>query len=180
MDQNQIAWNQKAAQQIIGNLEQRCMEGSYAPTASQALEEVLAMIPRGGSVFRCGSITTTSMGLWERIAALPGVTIIDPYQPGLTPQEYMELRHEGLDADVMIASCNAITMDGRLVNLDGLGNRVAAMMFGPAKVILVVGMNKVAPERRLTRSASATKRLARSMGYAPTAGLLNASVTCGA
>jgi len=86
------------------------MEGSYAATASQALEEVLTMIPRGASVFRCGSITTTSMGLWEKMAALPGVTIIDPYQPGLTPEEYLALRHKGLNADVMIASCNAITM----------------------------------------------------------------------
>jgi hypothetical protein len=48
-------------------------------------------------------------------------------------------------ADVMIASTNAITLDGKLVNLDGMGNRVAAMAFGPKKVILVVGMNKVAP-----------------------------------
>jgi hypothetical protein len=46
----------------------------------------------------------------------------------------------------MIASTNAITLDGKLVNLDGMGNRVAAMAFGPRKVILVVGMNKVAPD----------------------------------
>jgi hypothetical protein len=58
----------------------------------------------------------------------------------------MELRRQGLLADVMIASSNAITLDGRLVNLDGSGNRVAAMTFGPKKVILVVGMNKVAPD----------------------------------
>jgi len=49
-------------------------------------------------------------------------------------------------ADFMIASSNAITLDGKLVNLDGMGNRVAAMAFGPQKVILMVGMNKVAPD----------------------------------
>ena len=108
-------------------------------------EEVLAMIPHGATVFRCGSLSTTSMGLWTRIAALPKVNIIDPYVHGITLQESVVERRKGLTADIMISSSNAITLDGRLVNLDGLGNRVAAMMFGPKKVILVVGMNKVAP-----------------------------------
>jgi hypothetical protein len=58
----------------------------------------------------------------------------------------MARRRRGLGADVMIASTNAITLDGRLVNLDGMGNRVAAMIFGPAKVILMVGTNKVFPD----------------------------------
>ncbi len=62
----------------------------------------------------------------------------------MTPAEGIALRRQGLTADVMVASSNAITLDGRLVNLDGMGNRVAAMSFGPAKVVLVVGMNKVA------------------------------------
>ena len=146
MDKNQLDWNQKTAQQIIENLEERRLAGSYAPTAAQALEEVLAMIPRKVSVYRCGSVTTTSMGLWKRIATMPEVRIIDPFQHGITHEESLEVRREGLSADIMIASSNAITLDGRLVNLDGLGNRVAAMMFGPAKVILVVGMNKVAPD----------------------------------
>ena len=146
MDKNQISWNEKAAQQIILNLEKRRMEGSYAATAAQAIDEVLAMIPHGATVYRCGSITTTSMGLWKRIAALPKVNIIDPFKQGLTPQESLAERRRGLNADIMIASSNAITLDGRLVNLDGLGNRVAAMMFGPEKVILLLGMNKVAPD----------------------------------
>ncbi|MFZ0931344.1 MAG: lactate utilization protein [Syntrophobacteraceae bacterium] len=146
MDKTQMSWNQKTAQHLIENLERRRMEGSYAETAAEALEEVLAMIPHGATVFRCGSITTTSMGLWQRIAALPKVNIIDPYRHGITLEESVVERRKGLNADVMISSSNAITLDGRLVNLDGLGNRVAAMMFGPKKVILVVGMNKVASD----------------------------------
>jgi hypothetical protein len=146
MDKNQVSWNERTAQQIIQNLEKRRMEGSYAATSAQAIEEVLAMIPHGAAVYRCGSITTTSMGLWKRIAVLPEVNIIDPFEHGLTPQESLAARRKGLTADIMIASSNAITLDGRLVNLDGLGNRAAAMMFGPEKVILVLGMNKVAPD----------------------------------
>ena len=146
MDQHQVEWNEKVARKIIKNLEKRRMAGSYTATADQAKDEILEMIPTGATVFRCGSMSAVGMGLWDSIAALPEVTLIDPYRPELPPEEAMELRRRGLTADVMIASTNAITLDGRLVNLDGMGNRVAAMAFGPKKVILVVGMNKVAPD----------------------------------
>ena len=146
MDAHQIVWNEKVAKDIINHLEKRRMEGSYASTVSQAKDEIVAMIPQGATVFRCGSMTTVGMGLWEEITKLPGVEVIDPYQPGLSTEESLGLRHKGMMADVMIASSNAVTMDGKLVNLDGMGNRVAAMTFGPKKVILVVGMNKVAPD----------------------------------
>jgi hypothetical protein len=146
MDQHQVDWNAKVARKIIKNLEKRRMAGSYTAGTDQALGEVVEMIPPGATVFRCGSMTAVGMGLWEAIAALPEVDLIDPYRPELSPAEGLELRRRGLTADVMIASTNAITLDGKLVNLDGMGNRVAAMAFGPKKVILVVGMNKVAPD----------------------------------
>ena len=146
MDQHQTEWNEKVARKIIKNLEKRRMAGSYTATADLARDEILEMIPPGATVFRCGSMSAVGMGLWDSIAALPEVAMIDPYRPELSPEEAMQLRRRGLTADVMIASTNAITLDGRLVNLDGMGNRVAAMAFGPKKVILVVGMNKVAPD----------------------------------
>jgi len=146
MDKHQIAWNEKVAKDIIGHLEKRRMEGSYSPSGVQAGEEVVAMIPEGSSVYRCGSMTTAGIGLWEKIAERSDLRVINPYAAGLTPEQAMELRRQGLLADVMIASSNAITLDGKLVNLDGSGNRVAAMTFGPKKVILIVGMNKVVPD----------------------------------
>lgn len=146
MDQNQQSWNAKVAEKIIKNLEKRRLAGVYVETAVQAKAAILAMIQPGTTVFRCGSMTATDMGLWEEINQLSDVKLIDPYQPGLSPEEGLELRRQGLAADYMVASSNAITLDGRLVNLDGIGNRVAAMAFGPGKVILVVGMNKVAPD----------------------------------
>jgi hypothetical protein len=146
MDEHQVAWNEKVADKLIKNLEKRRMEGSYAATASQAKDEVVAMIPPGSSVFRCGTMTATYAGLWESIASLPDVNLIDPYEPGIPPEEGLERRRQGMSADFMIAGSNAITLDGKLVNLDGMGNRVAAMSFGPKKVILMVGMNKVAPD----------------------------------
>jgi hypothetical protein len=146
MDEHQVAWNEKVAEKLIKSLEKRRMEGSYASTASQAKDEVVAMIPPGSSVFRCGTMTATYAGLWESIASLPDVNLIDPYEPGIPPEEGLERRRQGMSADFMIAGSNAITLDGKLVNLDGMGNRVAAMSFGPKKVILMVGMNKVAPD----------------------------------
>ena len=146
MDAHQTIWNEKVAKEVIANLEKRRMGGSYVPTAAQAIREIVEMIPAGSTVSRCGSMSAVEMGLWEEIAKLPDVKIIDPFQPDLSPAESMELRRQGMSADVMIASSNAITLDGKLVNLDGMGNRVAAMTFGPEKVILVVGVNKIVPD----------------------------------
>lgn len=139
-------YNEKSALQIIKELEKKRMAGSYAPTIKQAKEEVLRMIPEGSTVFRCGSSSLVEMGLWEALKTLPKVTVIDPYLPEYSPEEGLNQRRKGLSADIMISSTNAITLNGTLVNLDGMGNRVAAMAFGPRKVILVVGMNKVSPD----------------------------------
>jgi L-lactate utilization protein LutB len=146
MDTYQRHWGESVVKKIIHHLEKRRMAGSYAPTAMDATDMILAMIPEGSTVYRCGSMTATNMGVWEKIAAIPGIAIIDPYLPGTTPEEGLELRRKGMSADIMIAGSNAITLDGKLVNLDGMGNRVAAMAFGPRKVILVMGVNKIAAD----------------------------------
>ena len=146
MDKNQVAWNEKVAEKLIKKLEKRRMEGSYAATGAQAKEEVIAMITPGAPVYRCGTMTAGEAGLWDAIPKIPEVKLIDPYEPGIPPEEGLERRRQGMTADFMIASSNAITLDGKLVNLDGMGNRVAAMAFGPKKVILMVGMNKVSPD----------------------------------
>jgi L-lactate utilization protein LutB len=146
MDQHQAAWNETVAERIIANLRKRNMEGSYAATAAQAKEEIVAMIPEGVQVYRGGSMSTVELGLWPALARIPGVEVIDPYRAGLSAEEGLAARRRGLTADVMIASTNAVTLDGQLVNLDGRGNRVSALTFGPEKVILAVGMNKVAPD----------------------------------
>ncbi len=146
MDAHQIKFREKLAEHLIKQLTKRRMAASYAPTAAQAREEVVAMIPEGATVSRCGSMSLVEMGLWEALALRKGVEIINPFIPGLSPAEAHAVLRRGLLADYMIASSNALTMDGKLVNLDATGNRVAAMCFGPDKVILVVGLNKVAPD----------------------------------
>ncbi len=146
MDAPQIAYREKLAEQLIKNLTRRRFEASYAPTAAQARDEVVAMIPAGSTVSRCGSMSLVEMGLWEEVAKIPNVEVIDPFAPGVAQEEAFARRQRGLLADFMITSTNALTLDGKLVNLDGLGNRVAGICCGPKKVILVVGMNKVSPD----------------------------------
>jgi len=134
---------EKLAAHLIKQLAHRRIAASYCATASEAKAELLGLIPSPASVVRCGSESAARLGLWDAIRALPGVTLLDPYAPGIAPAEGLELRRQGLLADVMVASSNALTLDGRLVNLDGTSNRVAGMLFGPKKVLLLVGMNKV-------------------------------------
>jgi L-lactate utilization protein LutB len=146
MDTAQIKYREKMAEHLLKHLTKRRMEASYAPTAAQAREEVAAMIPEGATVSRCGSMSLVEMGLWQELAQKKGVKVIDPFIPGLSQEERFNLLRQSLLTDFMITSSNALTMDGKIVNLDGLGNRVAAMCFGPKKVILVIGMNKVTPD----------------------------------
>jgi hypothetical protein len=146
MDIHQMHYREKIAGVLIKNLTRRRMAASYAPTVPQARDEILGMIPPGATVSRTGSMSLVEMGLWDELAKNSSVQIIDPYLPNLAPEVAYDLRRQGLLADIMITSSNALTLDGKIVNLDGLGNRVAAMCFGPKKVILVIGMNKVVPD----------------------------------
>jgi hypothetical protein len=127
MDVHQVNYREKLAKHLIKHLNKRRMEASFAPTAAQAREEIVAMIPAGATVGRCGSMSLVEMGLWEALAKKPGVEVIDPFLPGLSPEEVYALRRRSLLTDYMITSTNALTMDGRLVNLDATGNRVAGI-----------------------------------------------------
>ena len=143
MDAPVLLQREKLSAHIIKQLGLRRMAASYCPTAQAAKDEVLGLIPDSASVLRCGSETVVGLGLWDAIAAKPGVTVMNPYAPGLTPEQAFDVRRKGFMADVLLTSTNALTLDGRLVNLDGACSRVAPMLFGPRKVILLVGMNKV-------------------------------------
>jgi len=138
-----LSQREKLAAHLIKQLNSRRMAASFHPTAQAAKQEMLALIPSPASVARCGSESAGGLDLWAAIAAKPGVTLLDPYALGLSPAQGLEVRRQGLLADVLVTSTNALTLDGRLVNLDGSGNRVAGMIFGPRKVLLLVGMNKV-------------------------------------
>jgi len=132
----------KQAEQIIGNLQRQNIDGRYFDNADEAVEEVCSMIPVGSIVGLGGSVTVTQTGLVEALRKMD-INLLDRFREGVTVEEVDAMRQEGMRSDIFIASSNAITLDGKLVNMDGMGNRVAAMIYGPKKVILVVGMNKV-------------------------------------
>ena len=174
MDRNQQAFYEKTAQQVMTNLKKRRIDSSYAETMDQARNEILAMIPDGSSVYRCGSRTLIEIGFWESLAAKPGIDMVNPFAAGLTQEQSMAERIRGFSSDFLVAGANAITLDGRIVNLDRTGNRVAAMIFGPKKVILAVGMNKVVPD--LDTARTRIKHLAAPI----TAAMVKAKTPCAA
>lgn len=89
-----------------------------------------------------GSVTLNQLGVIDLIRN-SDVHFIDRYEVGLTPEELKKRFRDGLSADVFLTSTNALTMDGCLYNIDGTGNRVAAMIYGPDEVIVIAGLNKI-------------------------------------
>lgn len=92
------------------------------------------------------SMTMTETGLVEEMLGRPGVTVIRTFDPSVPRAELIERRRQALRVDLFAAGVNAVTEDGRLVNLDMVGNRTAGITFGPKNVILFVGRNKIVPD----------------------------------
>jgi L-lactate utilization protein LutB len=141
-------YNKQRAQKVIENLQKRKMNGFYASDKKEALSIVMGLIPRGALVARGDSITLDQIDLLKTLTGRNQNTIIDPFETDAEGRwaEEAERQHmfrETFSADIFIAGTNAVTLDGKLVNIDGAGNRVAAMIFGPGKVILVAGVNKI-------------------------------------
>lgn len=133
--------NEQLAQKMIKNLKRRNFEAFYCPTAAEAVERVSAMIPDGSSVSWGGSMTIRDMGL-TAVLHKRDLTLLDR-DLAETREEAQRIYREAFSADYYLSSVNAISEDGVIVNIDGNGNRVAAITFGPKHVILVAGLNKV-------------------------------------
>jgi L-lactate utilization protein LutB len=136
--------NKARAEKIIRSLEKRNMKGFYYEDSKEAVQHICTLIKEGDLVGLGGSETIIETGLIDELRNLK-IQLLDRYKEGITKADIDRMRTEGLLSDVFIASTNAITLDGKLVNQDGIGNRVACMIFGPEKVIIVTGMNKVVP-----------------------------------
>ena len=109
----------------------------------EELNRYLKSVLQGGKkVAVGGSVTLNQLGVIDLIRE-SDVDFIDRYQEGLTREEMMDKFRESFFADVLITSTNALTMDGCLYNVDGTGNRVSAMIFGPKQVIVIAGLNKI-------------------------------------
>lgn len=133
--------NALLAKTVISNLEKRHFEAYYCPTTAEALQKALQLIPEGSSVGWGGSVTIREMGLTKAIHER-NYTVIDR-DLAKSPEETAELQRKCLTTDYFITSTNAMSEDGILVNIDGNGNRLAAICFGPKNVIVICGINKI-------------------------------------
>lgn len=134
---------EKQAETIIKHLQKRGMEGYYCADSKSAVQKALSLIPEGSTVTWGGSESIKECGLVEALKDAP-VTIWD--RKDVKPEDMKAFYLKAFSANVYLMSSNAITLDGQLVNIDGTGNRIAALTYGPDRVILIVGMNKVCPD----------------------------------
>ena len=134
---------ENTAKTILKNMEKRGFEGSYCATAEDAVKKAMSYVTPGMQVSFGGSMSLFESHLMDALKEKPDITLLDR-STAQSPEEIQEIYHKALSCDCYFMSTNAITMDGELVNTDGTGNRVAALIYGPANVVIVAGMNKVA------------------------------------
>ena len=135
--------NERLAQTIIKNLKRRHIEGFYCATAEETVKKVSELIEDGSSVTWGGTMTVRNLGIPDYLRNRGTLEVLDR-DLAETPEEKLAMYLKAFSTDVYLTSANAISEDGVIVNIDGNGNRVAAITWGPKKVIFVIGLNKVA------------------------------------
>ena len=153
--------NRMLAQKVIKGLASRNMEGCFVETKEEALKKALEIIPEGAKVSWGGATSADEIGLLKAITE--GNYEVRLRDAATTPEERRAAELFAYEADYFLASVNAITEDGILVNIDGNANRVSAIAYGPLHVLFIVGMNKVA--------ADYDAALARARGIAATSNI---------
>ena len=132
---------EKRAKILVKNLQSRHFDAYYCADKEEALKKALELIPEGASVGWGGAMSCEQIGLMKALHA-------GNYRPidrslAKSPEEREQMMRSMLLADVFLTGANGLSLDGQMVNIDGMGNRVAAIVYGPGSVIVVAGMNKV-------------------------------------
>jgi len=130
-------------QNTISNLEKNGFEVLHVKSSTEALHVAKKYIKDGLKIGLGGSTTVAQVGLLDYLLECKNISLINHNEAGIDMAENLKRRREGMLSDLYIASCNAVTQEGELVNADGSGNRVASQIFGPKKVLLLVGTNKI-------------------------------------
>lgn len=143
------AWHLECkAGHLVRKMEKRGFNACYVPTAGEAKKVILGLAPETGVIGLLGSQTMNQLGVYAHFRE-SGRELVDhaTQTKGMSVEEADDYRRRIFTAEAMLASVNAVDEDGRLYNIDGFGNRAAAMIYGPKKVILGIGMNKVSGGR---------------------------------
>jgi len=125
----------------MDSLNQNKIGAKYFETSSEAVDYLLSVIPDDASVGIGGSMTIKTIGIVDRLKDRGNGVLFHWLSENF--EEGNKVRRKAMNADVYMSSTNALTMDGKLVNIDGIGNRVAGMFFGPKRVFIVCGTNKI-------------------------------------
>lgn len=137
MDNNTFKRNELLADVVIKGLKSRNMSGYYAASKADALKLALNLIPEGSSVGKGGTMTCDEIGLTD-VMRNGKYKFIDR-----DAMDRVEASFQNYSADFFLGSVNAMTDDGILINIDGTSDRVSAYAYGPKKLVLIVGMNKI-------------------------------------
>lgn len=142
MDPIKQWWVEERAKKAIERLEAHDFKALFVKDREEAVAEILKHANPAQNVGVGGSVTVRELGILEKLEA-QGNLLFNHWKSGLTKEEVLQVRKAQMTCDLFLSSVNAITLNGELVNIDGIGNRVNATVFGPGKVILVAGYNKI-------------------------------------
>lgn len=154
-----ISWTiDKKIETTIENLKHNHINAKAVSSLDELHDEIKKLIQPGQTVSAGGSMTLFETGVIDLLSG-GDYNYLDRYAEGLKPEDLREVYVQSFNADAYFTSSNALTMEGHLYNIDGNGNRVAAMIYGPKKVIVIVGKNKIvkdleAAETRLKHYAA--------------------------
>lgn len=136
-------YHEALAKTLIENLKKRQIEGFYCTTIEEAKDKALSFVSPDTTVAFGGSMSLEESGIMDELRSRRNIHLIDRNKAE-TPEEAKKMYRDAFSADTYFMSTNAITLDGELINIDGNGNRVAALIYGPDQVIIVAGLNKLA------------------------------------
>ena len=130
-------------EKLINSFKNCGYDAHFVRTKEEALELSKTYIKSGISGGLGGSVSVQEIGLLDYLLNKKDITLFNQYEAGISMDENIKRRKQGLVSDIFVTSTNAITKDGKLVNADGSGNRVAAFCYGPTHVLVIVGINKI-------------------------------------
>ena len=143
MDKTYQSWLwEKLGEKCVTAFKKHGFDAHFVPSVEESRKLILQMVSGYETFGFAGSETTRSLGLLEELTSM-GKTVYDHWQKGVSKEDDLEIRLQQGRCDCFFCSANAISATGEVVNVDGVGNRTNGMTFGPKKVIIVAGMNKV-------------------------------------
>ncbi len=131
----------KRGEMLVKNLQSRHFDAYYCENRESALQKALELIPEGATIGWGGAMSAAQIGLIDAVKT-GNYEAIDR-SSAQTPEEKGELEKRAMFSDVFLTGANGLSMDGQMVNIDGYGNRVASIIYGPKTVLVIAGMNKV-------------------------------------